>query len=107
VIVTPDTVLRWHREIVRRRWAAGSRHKRPGRPATHRNIRSLVLRLARENPGWGYRRIRGELAGLGICVALSTVWETLKKARDRPGTSPDRAGLEPVPALPGASHPGR
>src|SRR2546427_1939061 len=49
--VTPDTVLRWHRDIVRRRWAARSRRKRHGRPAIHRNVRSLVLRLARENPG--------------------------------------------------------
>ena len=62
MIVTPDTVLRWHRDIVRRRWAAKSRRKRPGRPAIHRNVRSLVLRLARENRGWGYRRIHGELA---------------------------------------------
>jgi putative transposase len=57
-----------------------------GRPATRRNIRALVLRLARENPGWGYRRIHGELAGLGVQVSASTVWEILKKA-----------GLDPAP----------
>jgi hypothetical protein len=50
---------------------------RSGRPATRRNIRALVLRVARENPGWGYRRIHGELAGLGVKVAASTVWEIL------------------------------
>jgi hypothetical protein len=52
MIVTPDTVPRWHRDIARRRRAAKSRRKRPGRPAIHRNVRGLVLRLARENPGW-------------------------------------------------------
>jgi hypothetical protein len=59
--------LRWHRDIVRR-WAARSIRGKTGRPATRRNIRALVLRLARENPGWGYRRIHGELAD----QALST-----------------------------------
>src|SRR5882757_7012794 len=56
LLVTPDTILRWHRDIVRRRWAAGPK-RRTGRPATRRHIKALVLRLARENPGWGYRRI--------------------------------------------------
>jgi putative transposase len=70
----------WHRDIVRRRWAARSVRGKTGRPATRRNIRALVLRLARENPGWGYRRIHGELAGLGAKIAASTVWEILKKA---------------------------
>ena len=66
LLVTPDTVLRWHRDIARRRWAATSKRGRSGRPATRRTIKALVLRLARENPGWGYRRIHGELAGLGV-----------------------------------------
>jgi transposase len=86
LLVTPDTVLRWHRDIVRRRWAARSMRGRSGRPATRRNIRALVLRLARENPEWGYRRIHGELAGLGVKMAASTVWEILKKA-----------GIDPAP----------
>jgi putative transposase len=86
LLVTPDTVLRWHRDIVRRRWAARSIRGKTGRPATRRNIRALVLRLARENPGWGYRRIHGELAGLGVKIAASTAWEILKKA-----------GLDPAP----------
>ena len=80
LLVTPDTILRWHRDIVRRRWTARSMRGKTGRPATRRNIRALVLRLARENPGRGYRRIHGELAGLGVRVSASTVWEILKKA---------------------------
>jgi putative transposase len=84
--VTPDTVLRWHCDLLRRRWAATSRAGRSGRPATRRDIRGLVLGMAGENPGWGYRRIHGELAGLGIRIALSTVWEILAKA-----------GVDPVP----------
>ena len=75
LLVTPDTILRWHRDVFRRRWAARSMRGRSGRPATRRNIRALVLRLARENPEWGYRRIHGELAGLGVKMAASTVWE--------------------------------
>jgi putative transposase len=80
LLVTPDTILRWHRDIICRRWAARSKRGRTGRPATRRNIKALVLRLARENPGWGYRRIHGELAGLGVKIAASTVWEILNKA---------------------------
>jgi putative transposase len=76
LLVTPDTIVRWHRDIVRRRWAARSIRGKTGRPATRRNIVVLVRRLARENPGWGYRRIHGELAGLGVKVAASTVWES-------------------------------
>src|SRR6266480_4369642 len=86
LLVTPDTLMRWHRDIVRRRGAARSRRGRSGRPATRRNIKALVLRLARENPEWGYRRIYGELAGLGVGVSASTVWEILKKA-----------GIDPAP----------
>ena len=90
LLVSPDTILRWHRNIVRRRWAARSMHGKTGRPATRRNIRALVLRLARENPGWGYRRIHGELAGLGVKVAASTAWEILRTAGIDP--APRRSG---------------
>ena len=90
LLVTPDTILRWHRDLVRRHWAARSRRGRTGRPATGRNIRALVLQLAQENPEWGYRRIHGELAGLGVKVAASTVWEFLKKAGIDP--APRRSG---------------
>src|SRR6266576_788539 len=90
LLVTPDTILRRHRDMVRRRWAARSMRGKAGRPATRRNIRALVLRLARENSGWGYRRIHGELAGLGVRVSASTVSEILKKAGIDP--APRRSG---------------
>src|SRR6266566_2951616 len=90
LLVTPDTILCWHRDIVERRWAARSMRGRSGRPATRRNIKALVVRLARENPEWGYRRIHGELAGLGVKVAGSTVWEILKT--NGTGPAPRRTG---------------
>ena len=94
LLVTPDTILRWHRNIVRRCRAAKSIRGKTGRPATRRNIKTLVLRLARENPGWGYRRIHGELAGLGVKIAASTAWEILKKA-----------GIDPAPGRSGPTWP--
>lgn len=107
--VHPDTVLRWHRDLVRRRHAAMSRPKRSGRPRTVHSICVLVLRLARENPAWDYLRIHGELATLGIRVAASTVWEILKdagidpapNAERRPG--PDSCARRPTPSLPATS----
>jgi hypothetical protein len=60
--VTPSTLLRWHRDLIARRWTY--KRKRQGRPSTRRDIREAVLRLARENPTWGYQRISGELAGV-------------------------------------------
>jgi putative transposase len=91
LIVTPGTILRWHRDIVRR-WARRSRRGRSGRPATHRRVRSAVLRLARENESWGYRRIHGELAGLGVTVAPSAVWQVLKDAGISPAPRRDGRG---------------
>jgi transposase InsO family protein len=89
LLVHPDTVLRWHRNLLAQRHAARSRPKRAGRPPTLRSIRALVLRLARENSTWGYRRIHGELLVLGVKVAASTVWEILHAAGVDP--APDRA----------------
>jgi hypothetical protein len=70
LLVRPETVLRWHRDLLARRHAARSRPKRPGRPRTVRSMRLLVLRLARENPCWGYRHIHGELVGAENPVTL-------------------------------------
>jgi transposase len=92
LIVAPGTILRWHRDIVRRRWARLSRRGRSGRPPVRRRVRSVVLRLARENESWGYRRIHGELAGFGIAVAPSTVWQILKSAGINPAPRRDGPG---------------
>jgi putative transposase len=90
-IVTPATILRWHRDLVKRRWTQ-PRHHRTGGRRTPPELRRLVLRLAAENSSWGYRRIHGELAGLGYQIAASTVWSILK-----------RAGIDPAPRREGPS----
>jgi putative transposase len=84
LFVRPETIRRWHRSLLARRWTYP--HRPPGRPATDAGVRALILRLACENPGWGYRRVQGELAGLGIRIAASTVWSILQ-----------RSGIEPAP----------
>ena len=88
LIVTPQTLLRWHRELVRRKWAQPRRS--PGRPAVDERIRQLVLRFARENPRWGYPRIAGELQKLGLRVSPSTVRRLLLAAGLKP--APRRSG---------------
>jgi len=82
--VHPATLLRWHRDLIRRRWTYP--HRRSGRPTVAAGTADLVVRLARENPTWGYRRIHGELATLGIVIAPSSVWAILK-----------RRGIDPAP----------
>ena len=83
LFVRPETLLRWHQDLVRRRWSYP--HRR-GRPGVALELRDLVLRLARENPTWGYRRIHGELGRLGYKIGANTVWSILH-----------RAGVEPAP----------
>jgi transposase len=90
LLVTPATLLRWHADLVKRRWTY--KRNTPGRPPTRPTIRALVLRLAAENPTWGYRRIAGELAGLGRKVGAATVWRILHKA-----------GIDPAPRRSGPS----
>jgi putative transposase len=84
-IIAPATVLRWHRDLVTRCWTQPRQRRTRGR-STASELRQLVLRLASENPTWGYRRIHGELAGLGYRLAPSTVWLILK-----------RTGIDPAP----------
>jgi putative transposase len=77
-IVRPETLLRWHRKLVARHRTCA--HRSPGRPPIDSEVRTVIVRLARENPRWGYLRITGEMAGLGISVSATTVRRVLQKA---------------------------
>jgi putative transposase len=90
LIISPRTLLRWHADLVRRHWAHPRRG--PGRPRTAATVRALVLEMARDNLGWGCRRIHGELAGPGHKLAPSAVWQILKDA-----------GIDPAPTRSGQS----
>ena len=83
-LVSPRTLLRWHAHLIARHWTYPKQQL--GRPPTAQPVRALVLQMARENPTWGYRRLQGELVGLGHRVAASTVWKILMAA-----------GLDPAP----------
>jgi hypothetical protein len=84
-VVRPETLLRWHRELVRRKWTY-KRKGRPGRPPVDPEVRDLIVRFGRENPRWGYQRIRGELLKLGLRISATTVRTILL-----------RNGLDPAP----------
>jgi putative transposase len=84
--VKPETVLRWHRQLVARRWTYP--HRPPGRPPLEPSLREAIVRLARENPHWGYKRIVGELKGVGIRVSATSVRKVLLQARLAP--APER-----------------
>ncbi len=86
--VQPATLLGWHRDLVAKRWTYPP--GQPGRPGIPKGTTSLVIRLAKENPNWGYRRIHGELATMGIVIAASSVWAILKRHGVEP--SPRRSG---------------
>ena len=83
--MTPATLLAWHRRLAARKWDCTSR-RRPGRPSTAAAIAKLVIRIAADNPGWGHRRVQGELVKLGHPIAASTVWQI-----------PHAAGIDPAP----------
>jgi putative transposase len=87
-IVTPDTIMAWHRKLIARKWDYSGRQRRTGRPAVMQTIADLVVRMATENPRWGYTRIQGALANLGHRVSRGTVINILK-----------RNGIDPAPEL--------
>lgn len=90
LMFAPATLLRWHRELVRHKWAAFQRRPRRGRPAIAEEIQALILQMARENPRWGDRRIKGELLKLGIKVSASAIRMLLRRYRVPP--APRRNG---------------
>jgi len=89
LIVQPATVIAWHKRLVAKHWTHPPKAPR-GRPPTHAEVRRLAIRLASENPTWGYRRVHGELARLGHKIAASAVWSILRTAGIEP--TPNRTG---------------
>jgi len=97
-LVTPGTLLGWHRRLITRKWTYPNR---PGRPRTSQTIRDLVLQLAQGNPAWGYRRVHGELSRLGHHISEATVRRTLRARWRRPAPRNTGHALAGVPARPG------
>ncbi len=89
MLVQPETVLGWHRALVRRRWAAFGRRRGPGRPGLDAGIQRLILRMAKDDPAWGCVRVRGELLKLGYRVSATAIRNLLR--RDRIGPAPFRS----------------
>lgn len=88
MLVQPETVLGWHRELVRRRWAAFGHRRSPGRPGLDPELQQLILRMAKDNPIWGCVRVRGELLKLGLRVSATAIRKLLR--RNRIGPAPLR-----------------
>ena len=91
LVVSPETVLRWHRDLVRRKWTC-TRRRSGGRPALGADLEGLILRFAEENPRWGYSRIHGELRKLGYTLSRSAVRDVLKRHRVPPAPERGRQG---------------
>jgi putative transposase len=103
-LVTPDTILRWHRRLVTRKWTQP--YPRGGRPPLAEQVVALILRLARENPRWGYRRIQGELKKLGVSVSATTIRTVLLRNGLRPAPRRDISHVASVSPGAGLGHRG-
>ncbi len=94
MLVQPETVLGWHRELVRRKWAAFGRRRGPGRPGLDPEIQELILQIARDNPRWGCVRVRGELLKLGHAVSATAIRKLLRRHRIGPAPLRSRQTLK-------------
>jgi len=103
-VVSPSTLLRWHRELLARTWTYPRTVATLGRPTTRKAVRELVLRLARENPMWGHRRIHGEMVTLGYTLSASTVWNTPDGRWHGSGAATARADVAGVLPRAGSQH---